>query len=256
MEAAVIAATVTGGVAIVTAGVALFGSLKTARITSETARFVEKFKTDYDREKTAIEKSKRISAYSEPFARSAYDLQSRLFNILRAPFIDRYLKNGTDREKSYFAKNTTFLLAQFACWTELIRRELQFIDLGESAKTRELVALQDRILGILGSDAPSNSFRVFAGEFRALGEALIQVTPNGPVCMGYGAFLAAYPKGTNVLIDEIQDDVAHLAFRLESYVNRLSSLQHALIDLLAMFDPEYLRFSPESRTKWQGKRVS
>ncbi len=61
---------------------------------------------------------------------AVYDLQSRIFNILKRDFLTAYYTNGTDREKFYAQQNTVFLVAQFLGWTELIRQEIQFLDLG------------------------------------------------------------------------------------------------------------------------------
>jgi hypothetical protein len=147
--------------------------------------------------------------------------------------------------------NTVFLVGQYLCWTELVRREIQFIGLGESGKTRELLRRQDAIAGIWTTDdiiAPA--FRVFAGEQRAIGEALIQTGARGPECMGYGAFLNTFNPGVNPLIDALRVDVMSLANGLSEATERLTKLQHAFIDLLIMLDPKYLRFAQDSRSKY------
>jgi hypothetical protein len=77
------------------------------------------------------------------------------------------LINGNDREKSYVTNNTAFLVGQYLCWTELVRREIQFIDLGESNRTRDLLSLQDTIYSLWGTDQQPPLLRLFAGEQRA-----------------------------------------------------------------------------------------
>jgi hypothetical protein len=141
------------------------------------------------------------------------------------------------------------LVGQYLCWTELVRREIQLIDLGESSKTRELLRLQDTNYSLWGTDQQPPSFRIFAGEQRAIGEALIQVSVRGPECMGYGAFLTTFEKGGNPLIDSVRADVMSLDKGLSQATERLKNLQHALIDLLKMLDPEYLRFPENRRSK-------
>jgi hypothetical protein len=168
--------------------------------------------------------------------------------LIRQNLIE-YLTHGNERERSYVTNNTVFLVGQYLSWTELVRREIQFIDLGESAKTRELLRLQDDIYGLWGTDQYPRLFRIFAGEQRALGEALIQRGVRGPECMGYGAFLKNFSDGTNPLIDALRGDVALLESGLSQATNRLTQLQHALIDLLKMLDPNYLRFPENRRSK-------
>jgi hypothetical protein len=249
MEVAVTTALVAGGVALSTAIGTIWSSVRNAERTAENARAIERLKIENDRQKSAMEEQKRISKFSEPFARAAYDLQSRLYNIVRLSFIQTYLVKGNDRERSYVINNTTFLMAQYACWAELVRREIQFIDLGESVRTRQLVRLQDDIFGIWGSDSPSPSFRMFAGELRAIGEALCQVHEKEQACMGYGAFLVALPPGSNALIDALRSDVLALESGRESSAERLQKLQHALVDLLELLDPQHIRFASRRRSK-------
>jgi hypothetical protein len=66
---------------------------------------------------------------------------------------------------------------------------------------------------------------------------------------GYGAFLKTFEKGVNPLIDALRADVILLSNSLSHATERLVNLQHALIDLLKMLDPEYLRFPEVRRSK-------
>jgi hypothetical protein len=213
------------------------------------AKAIEQLKFDNDQFKAAAQRQREISKLSEPLARAAYDLQSRIYNILKQNLIDVYLANGNDRERSYVINNTAFLTGQYLCWTELVRREIQFIDLGESNKTRELLRLQDTISRLWGTDRQPPVFRIFAGEQRAIGEALIQTGAQGAECIGYGAFLKTFIKGIDPLIDGLRTDVISLDKRLDQATERLTNLQHALIDLLGMLDPDYVRFPRDRRTK-------
>lgn len=206
-------------------------------------------KIDNERLKAADQRRKETSNFSEPLARSAYDLQSRLYNIIRQNLIEVYLTHGSERERSYVKNNTVFLVGQYLCWTELVRREIQFIDLGESTKTRDLLRLQDTIYSLWGADQQPPLFRIFAGEQRALGEALIQTGVRGAECMGYGAFLKTFNNGINPLVDAVRGDVSSLGSGLSQATERLTNLQHALIDLLTMLDPDYLRFPENRRSK-------
>ena len=117
----------------------------------------------------------------------------------------------------------------------------------------ELLHLQDTIYTLWGTDRQPPVFRIFAGEQRALGEALLQTGARGPECMGYGAFVKAFVKafdrGANPSVDAVRADVAAMGDRLHLATERLTDLQHALIDLLAMLDPEHRRFPADRRSK-------
>jgi hypothetical protein len=238
-------ALIAGAVALASAGGTIWSSIRNA----EHTRAIEQLKIDNEKSKEAASRQREISDLSEPLARSAYDLQSRLYNILKQGLVEVYFVRGNDREKSYVINNTAFLVGQYLCWTELVRREIQFIDLGESGKTRELLHLQDTIYGFWGTDRESPVFRIFAGEQRAIGEALIQMGARRPECMGYGKFLGSFHNGVNPLIDALRADVMSLDKGLNQATERLTNLQHALIDLLKMLDPEYVRFPEDRRSK-------
>lgn len=249
MKVELAVALVAGAVALASAGGTIWSSIRNAEHSNANAKAIEQLKFDNDQLKAAAQRRREISKFSEPLARSAYDLQSRLYNILKQGLVQVYLVNGSDRERLYVIDNTVFLVAQYLCWTELVRREIQFIDLGENKKTQELLRLQDTIYSLWGTDGSSALFRIFAGEQRAIGEALIQIGASGPECMGYGAFLKTFNKGVNPLIDALRADVLSLDNGLRQATERLTNLQHALIDLLKMLDPEYLRFSEDRRSK-------
>lgn len=234
--AAYIAAAAAIGVALITGSAALATSL----LNSSTLRKTEREKLDHPRRQ-------QISRFSEPLARSAYDLQSRIYNILRKGFVKVYLVDGNARERAYAIDNTVYLIAQNLCWTELVRREVQFIDLGRAKRTRRLLHLQDTLYSFWSTDTHSARLRLFAGEQRALGEALI--ARDRAECIGYGLFLDTFPPGANPLVDALRVDVAGLGAGLPDATDRLSEVHHALIDLLDLLDPKYVRFPRERRTR-------
>ena len=151
MEVQLTVALIAGAVALASAAGTILSSRRNAEQAAVNSQEIEQLKIDYDRFKAATQKQSEISRFSEPLARSAYDLQSRLYNILKQGLVEAYLVRGNDREKSYVTNNTVFLVGQYLCWTELDRREIQYIDLGESSKTRELLRLQDTIYALWGT---------------------------------------------------------------------------------------------------------
>ena len=166
--------------------------------------------------------------------------------------IGAFFATGNDREQLYAVQNTVFLIARFQCWSELTRRGIQFIDLGQNEKTRELLRLQDSIYSLWSTPAYSRVLRIFAGEQRAIGEALIQTDDKGleqSECIGYGTFLKRFTRGANPLIDALRADVELMGTHGIDAYERLKSIQNALIDLLLMLDPEYIRFPADRRTK-------
>src|SRR5215212_4203235 len=97
--------------------------------------------TKLERKLLAEERAEEVlKRYREPLAAAAFDLQSRLYNILRKSFFEQF---GGDHERCTIAENTTlFRLAQYFGWTEILRRDIQFLSFPEAADTQRVIALQ------------------------------------------------------------------------------------------------------------------
>jgi hypothetical protein len=141
------------------------------------------------------------------------------------------------------------LIAQYFAWTEIIRKEIQFIDLGENVQTRRLTRLRDSIYSLWQTDSLHPLFMIFAGEQRAIGENLIVEGPRGPECIGYAAFLSSSAHLEDHLLAALRSDTLQLSTLLSAARPRLVNLQHALIDLLAFLDPAGIRFPLDRRSK-------
>jgi hypothetical protein len=242
MKIELVVALVSGAVALCSVVLTIWGQVRTQRVEAQ----LQDLRTAEQRQ---FEARKTIARYREPLARAAYDLQSRMYGILELGLINSFLNNGDDREKFYIVNNTVFLVAQYFAWTEIIRSDIQFIDLGRDDQTRQLARLQDSIYSLWQTDSKPRYLRVFAGEQRAIGERLIQTTSRGQECIGYAAFLDRLDKGSDPLINALMKDVQELANHLSDVRLRLIWLQNALIDLLEFLDPDYIRFRKERRTK-------
>ena len=69
-----------------------------------------------------------VRAYRNPLLRAAYDLQSRIWNVHGG------FRGRGDTEQDYVVTNTLYVLAEFFGWLEIVRRELQFLDLVDSRR--------------------------------------------------------------------------------------------------------------------------
>jgi hypothetical protein len=238
MKTPVIVAVVAGMVALVSAGVSVWGTIRVEYVKNE------------------IERQKEVSSVREPLARAAFDLQSRLRNILQCKFLNTYL-HGNDRETSYVMDNTPYLIAQYFCWTEQTRRETLFIDREKDSKTSQLSTFLDGIDRLWGDDG-SQAFHIFAGEQRQIGESLVQPGVGAAVCMGYGTFLKSFPQKSDQMIEVLRSDVGSLDKELTevtlapsdvSAANRLKEIQNSLVDLLNILDPKNIRYPKVRETK-------
>ena len=245
MSTELIVALLAGVVAMASATLAYRGQLRTTRLEAEFASAAESREDERQRRET-------YRPYLEPLGRAAYDLQSRRYNILEQNLIRVYLIDGDERQSNYVVDNTTFLIAQYFAWTEIVRQEIQFIDLGKEKRTRKLSYLQDDIHSLWQTDRSgrfSPSFLVFAGEQRAIGEKMVVERTNGLTCVGYGTFLAQGGGEAKFLLGPLREDILSLQHDLGLARPRLVALQNALIDLIDFLDPKNKRFPPEKRKK-------
>jgi hypothetical protein len=116
-------------VAIGAAAIAVWGQLRVKRVEAQ----LELQSAEAGRRAETEQTARR---FREPLGRAAYELQSRIFNIVNRDFLKEYLTGGDERTRSYAVNHTLFVIAQYFAWTELIRREIQFIDLGADEETR------------------------------------------------------------------------------------------------------------------------
>lgn len=243
METAVWVALISATVALFSAAFTFWSQFKLKRMSVEIDGLQE-------RERERRDAARLARRYHEPLARSAYDLQSRLYNMLSKDFVGRYLLEGNHRERQYAIYNTVFLIAQYFAWTEIIRIAILYVDLGNDAQTRQFARLQDKIFSSFKTDRFAPPFRLFAGEQRALGERMIMHTESGPECIGYGTFLqrSSVEGGLGAIETHLVADVQDIP-GLGVARARLAEIQHALIDLLDFLDPAYVRFDKSSRSK-------
>lgn len=197
----------------------------------------------------AEQHQKEMVYYSAPLARSAYALKNRLYNILHQNLIEVYLVNGNEREQSYVVDSTVFNIAQYLCWTEIVRRDIQYIDIGTSKGVRDFQLLQIGITRAFATDAISSPIlRLFAVEQQAVGEALRQLNAAGKwECMGYGAFLKNFSPGADSLIDALRNDVKSMRADTAVAAEQITTIHNALNKLLELLDPDAVSF-PEHRT--------
>ena len=242
MKTELVVALISVVVAVASGVLAIWGQSASTRLSAE----LEDLRTVENRR---FEREKSVARYREPLGRAAYDLQSRLYNILQQGLIKVYHDNGSDRERSYVLDNTVFLIAQYFAWTEIIRRDIQFLDLGADENTRQLARLQDDVYFLWQTDKFSPLLRVFAGEQRAIGERMIRDGPRGPECIGYAMFLDETHKHRDELLNALRTDVRDFSTRLPEARPRLVAIQNAMIDLLDFLDPSYIRFPQERRIR-------
>lgn len=188
-----------------------------------------------------------VAKYREPLLLAAFDLQSRVYNIVDPDhrFLSSYYDDAPETVESYARDSTLFVVAQFFGWMEIIRRDVQFLDLGAEEQTRRLTGLLSEVQSTFRSDTPTlpDPFRVFSMHQRAIGELMVVEAGNSErECLGYAAFVGKLrdPEFAR-WFGGLRSDVAKLASGGDA--TRLAFIQNHLIDILDHLDPSHGRFT-------------
>jgi hypothetical protein len=212
----------------------LVGALVALR-QSRTDADLERLKLSLEAEAQAEEVLKR---YREPLAAAAFDLQSRLYNILALEFFDNF---GEPHKRAEEAVRTTlFRIAQYFGWTEILRRDIQFLSFPEAQATQRVTELQRKIAKGFLTDDYGEELMIWGDEQRAIGELMI-VEEHGTVrCMGYARFRkecdGVFAQWREQLRDDIVGEASH---------ERMCEVQHLLCELVETLDDKRLRYRPE-----------
>jgi hypothetical protein len=233
--ATLIAAVVAAAAALVGAGIAARGQRRSGLAVAELAS---------DERAQAL-----IDRYREPLVRAAYDLQSRLYNIL-----ERHLLANPQGQEPYIENSTLWLLGQYLGWVEILRREAQFLHLATNDERAELQRLLGAITRALSSDSLGGPpFQIQRSDQRALGELMVTRGWDAEGhrrsdCLGFAAFSEAIEHPTHPIHKWFGPLRAHVWPTDGRRDVRLLHLQQALIDLIDNVDPDAVRF-PEYRRK-------
>jgi hypothetical protein len=115
-----IATIVAGALALIGVSMGLWASLRIKRMDHRSAE-----------EQRIRAAEATVSRYREPLVSAALDLQARIYNLSTGRFF------GEDR-CSYHIDHTLYVFAQYLGWREIIREEVQFLDLGNVPATKYL----------------------------------------------------------------------------------------------------------------------
>lgn len=195
--------------------------------------------------------------FREPVLQAAFNLQSRIYNILRQSFLDQYMSpDRPDDEREYASENTLYLLGQYFCWVEILRRESQFLDPRNEERNR-VVAQQLEVVrdAFASSEVEDPVFRLFRGEQRAIGEVMLAPTEvqDGRYprwdCIGYAAFIRKMSDGDDRWFRRTRADLQALARDPANSQERMVRIQHALLELVNILDPAGERVSMGMRSR-------
>jgi hypothetical protein len=252
MKPEVVTAIIAAIVAGISAVVSIYGQMRVAQLSDRLAKQRE---TESREAQTAA----LMSKYRDPLLRSAIDLQSRLFNIHKNQILQNFDQKRLS-EQDYLIHNTLYVFAEYFGWVEILRREIQFLDLGDLELNRHLNELFLNITKAFSTNRfnhngkPDVTFQLFNGEQRAIGEIMMQARSTdqmlGYECIGYAAFVQkmSEPSFARWFI-KLKEDFDVMIQEPELGGKRLILIHSRLIDLIDFLDPHCVRVPLPYRTK-------
>ena len=241
--------------AMITSAVALLGVIVNSIVLSRTTLRTAEKEHQLQEKRLIRERQENsaavISRYRDPLLRAADSLQSRLYNIMDKGFLSRYLADPPTHD--YALNSTLYAFAEYLAWVEILRRDVQFLDLGEIESTRGLENRLRDISEIFLDNSPDPLFKLFRVEQRAIGELMIvrsDVAKHSD-CRGYVEFTRSLQDPQfSVWFARLSGDVAALA-EAPGRIERIHRLQNALVRLMDQLDPECVRIPKNARQEFR-----
>jgi hypothetical protein len=217
-----------------------------ARSQAETQETLARLQSDLETEQhkrealfdRSLHAADVLATYREPLAAAAFDLQSRIYNILRLDFFGKW-GDGNARSEDAIT-STVFRLAQYFGWTEILRRRIQFLSFPEDEDTRKVARLQSDIAHSFLSDKYGEALMIWSDEQRALGERMIVEEHGDVFCMGYGRFRDRCGDAFRAECERVRKEIAD-----PGVDDRLRDAQHLLCELVETLDGRRVRYTQD-----------
>jgi hypothetical protein len=221
MDPAIIVAIIALVASVFSATISVFGDVLLARWKAKTEA------------KLAVER------FRGTLAEAAYELQSRLYNILRQDFLSYY--HGEETEREYAIQNTIYAFAEYLAWVEALRRE---VEIGRLEEFQGRIAdMTDQIARVLATDTLGDGFRMWRGEQEAVSDVMLKVEEGRVQSLSYAQFVNQRDEGFRKWFARLERDLVHLGEgrfenqrAFEGHIERLQPLQNQLIDLVRELD--------------------
>jgi hypothetical protein len=245
-------------VGIASAAVSVVGAVAAGLMTTWSAQRTRRYEALIEAQQKAQSKAEQaeavLSRYREPLLVAAQNLHSRLYTMVEHNVLAAQL-HSDDPELEHYARNyTIYVLAEYLCWAEIVRRDMRFLDLGGDEGNREFVRLLEINQLALSDEEFPSALRLFRGQQRAIGE-LMMISTGGPSSaqyesLGYVQFCARLEDDPVFAkwFARLRGGVDQLA-NTQAERSRVVSLQNGLVDLIEFLDPQRLRLPARLRDR-------
>ncbi len=226
--------------AVIAALISATVALRQSKLSERLARLQSDLDTERHEREALFDRSLQaadvLATYREPLAAAAYDLQSRMYNILRLDFFGKWGNSTAHSEDAIIS--TLFRLAQYFGWSEILRRKIQFLSFPEDEETRKVARLQSGIAQCFLTDAYGVALMIWSDEQRAIGEQMIVEEHGDVLSMGYARFRE---RCADTFLDHCERLRAEIGN--PRVTDRLRDAQHLLCDLVETLDSRRVRYT-------------
>jgi hypothetical protein len=241
--------------AIVAAAVSTVGGIIGVVIQLAMARR-ERLRKEAQEEQDRQERAEEVrSRYRDPLLNSAWALQSRIYNIVAKAMFGQPAENAPRRNgRSYAQESTLYVLAEFLGWLEILRREVQFLDLGDEEHTKRINRVLYGIRDLIAQNDPrfGSAFRLFRIEQRAVGELMIESVTVGKEsrfqCIGPAAFASRLDTAEfRQWFEQVENSLTELVLAQRGAFARLALLQNWILVFMSLLDPHGVNLAGSRR---------
>ena len=241
MDAAVWAALIAGAAGFVTGGIGIYTSRAQATREDERQERIRRLENELAESRAERERKLQAEAvlarYRDPLITAIFELQDRLQNLLRPSGQNVLVYLRAQERAELTITSTLFRFAQYFGWTEVIRREIQFLQFEATSGTRKVQDAIGRVGWAFATDRFGSDFMLWREEQRAIGEHMLSGETGSLGCIGFASFDGRYAEVFERWFGRID---ATLQSRFDR--RRLIELHHALIDLGMELDPDEVRY--------------
>lgn len=186
----------------------------------------------------AVEAEAVLAKYRDPLITATFELQDRLQNLLRAKGQSILVYLAVPERRELAIHSTLFRVAQYFGWAEIIRREIQFLEIAPRSSMGNVQDALGQVGWAFATDKFGGDFMLWREEQRAIGERMISADSATLTTIGFAQFDELY-------VDRFAAWLDSFATTLEGRFSRerLIELHHRLIDLGKRLDPQELRYA-------------
>lgn len=189
----------------------------------------------------------QVARYRDPLVYAAFDLRSKLYSITER----HALCTGPcskARDQAYQWEYTLFVISQYLGWAEVLRRGIQFLDLGKHKSNQKLAELLHSITSAFATETiDDTTLWLERGVQRAIGELMISAPATGDGsfnCMGYATFHVERQENAAFAawLGRVESGLKGLTSCAGLRTERLVKLHSCLTELIVFLDKEGVRF--------------